>query len=195
MEVQSLILLKETHKPIFAFNDGSTNNTVMLSHSLQQPFPIAMSAISFSTPSSSYYHHPFPTTNPPRVTLLARISCVSNPTRPIRKKTTDQSETQELVRLLTRKITDKEPLLKVLNKHVKVVRTEHCFLLFEELGKHDKWLQCLEVPFLSLYRLFFYFTFVAILHILYSIYYSVVYYVTAISMCQRWCRVFCVCVC
>ncbi|KAI5384376.1 pentatricopeptide repeat-containing protein At4g39620, chloroplastic [Lathyrus oleraceus] len=113
------------------------------SHSLQQPFPIAMSAVSFSTPSS--YYHSCPSSNPPRVTLLTRISCVSNPTRPIRKRTTDQSETLEFVRLLTRKITDKEPLLKTLNKYVKVVRTEHCFLLFEELGKHDKWLQCLEV--------------------------------------------------
>lgn len=49
-----------------------------------------------------------------------------------------------------RKSSDKEPLLKTLNKYVKQVRTEHCFLLFEELGKDDKWLQCLEVETLSL---------------------------------------------
>ncbi|KAK2438661.1 pentatricopeptide repeat-containing protein, chloroplastic [Trifolium repens] len=102
-----------------------------------------MSAISFSAPSSSYS---FPRrTTPPRVTLPIRISCGPNPTRFNKKITNDQSETQELVRLLTRKISDKEPLLKTLNKYVKVVRTEHCFLLFEEFGKHDKWLQCLEV--------------------------------------------------
>lgn len=103
-----------------------------------------MSSISFSTPS--YYYYPFPKIpNPPCITIPTRILCGSNPTRTNRKLTTDQSETLELVRLLTRKITDKEPLLKTLNKYVKLVRTEHCFLLFEELGKHDKWLQCLEV--------------------------------------------------
>jgi hypothetical protein len=117
-----------------------------------QRFPIAMSAISFSAPSSSYS---FPRrTTPPRVTLPIRISCGPNPTRFNKKITNDQSETQELVRLLTRKISEKEPLLKTLNKYVKVVRTEHCFLLFEEFGKHDKWLQCLEVTSLSLYPLF-----------------------------------------
>ncbi|CAJ2676990.1 unnamed protein product [Trifolium pratense] len=107
-----------------------------------------MSTISFSVPSSSssssYYSFP-KRTIPPRVTLPIRISCGPNPTRFNKKITNDQSETQELVRLLTRKISDKEPLLKTLNKYVKLVRTEHCFLLFEELGKHDKWLQCLEV--------------------------------------------------
>lgn len=41
--------------------------------------------------------------------------------------------------------SDKTPLISTLNKYVKVIRTEHCFLLFEELGKSDKWLQCLEV--------------------------------------------------
>ncbi|KAJ7956889.1 Pentatricopeptide repeat [Quillaja saponaria] len=47
--------------------------------------------------------------------------------------------------MLMRSFSDKEPFLKTLNKYVKVVRTEHCFLLFEELGKCDKWLQYLEV--------------------------------------------------
>lgn len=50
-----------------------------------------------------------------------------------------------MVRMLIRSFSDKEPLVKTLNKYVKIVRTEHCFLLFEELGKSDKWLQCLEV--------------------------------------------------
>ncbi|XP_015867273.3 pentatricopeptide repeat-containing protein At4g39620, chloroplastic [Ziziphus jujuba] len=76
---------------------------------------------------------------------ITRISCVS--TRPKRKSAskTESSEAEELVRLLMRSFSDKEPLLKTLNKYVKIVRTEHCFHLFEELGKSDKWLQCLEV--------------------------------------------------
>jgi hypothetical protein len=44
-----------------------------------------------------------------------------------------------------RNTSGKEPFLKTLNKYVRVVRTEHCFLLFEELGRSDKWLECLEV--------------------------------------------------
>ncbi|KAL8472004.1 hypothetical protein ACS0TY_029295 [Phlomoides rotata] len=55
------------------------------------------------------------------------------------------SESEDLVRLLMRNFTDKQPLMHTLNKYVKFVRTEHCFLLFEELGKSDKWPQCLEV--------------------------------------------------
>ncbi|XP_057765845.1 pentatricopeptide repeat-containing protein At4g39620, chloroplastic-like isoform X2 [Salvia miltiorrhiza] len=55
------------------------------------------------------------------------------------------SETEELVRSIVRNISDKQPLLKTLNKYVQFVRTEHCFLLFEELGKSERWLQCLEV--------------------------------------------------
>lgn len=47
--------------------------------------------------------------------------------------------------MLIRNMSDKEPLVKTLNKYVRVMRTEHCFLLFEELGKTSKWLQCLEV--------------------------------------------------
>ncbi|XP_050137777.1 pentatricopeptide repeat-containing protein At4g39620, chloroplastic-like [Malus sylvestris] len=74
-----------------------------------------------------------------------RISCVS--TRPKRNPgpKTEDPEVREVVRTLMRSFSDKEPLLKTLNKYVKIVRTEHCFMLFEELGKTDKWLQCLEV--------------------------------------------------
>ncbi|XP_073010058.1 uncharacterized protein [Typha latifolia] len=72
------------------------------------------------------------------------------PTRPRKTKRSKgdstSSEAEELVRVLLRKTGDgKEPLVSTLNKHVKLVRTEHCFLLFEELGKRDGWLQCLEV--------------------------------------------------
>nr|XP_016444053.1 PREDICTED: pentatricopeptide repeat-containing protein At4g39620, chloroplastic-like [Nicotiana tabacum] len=75
------------------------------------------------------------------------IRCVS--TRPGRKSGTmsriGSSEAQELVTLLMKNFSDKKPLVSTLNKYVKFVRTEHCFLLFEELGKTDNWLQCLEV--------------------------------------------------
>lgn len=60
-------------------------------------------------------------------------------------KTEHMSESAELVRTLMRNINDRKPLTTTLDKYVKVVRTEHCFLLFEELGTSDKWLQCLEV--------------------------------------------------
>lgn len=56
---------------------------------------------------------------------------------------------EELVRILMRNFDGEKPLVSTLNKYVKVVRTEHCFMLFEELGKKDKWLQCLEVVPLS----------------------------------------------
>ncbi|KAG6604006.1 Pentatricopeptide repeat-containing protein, chloroplastic, partial [Cucurbita argyrosperma subsp. sororia] len=80
-----------------------------------------------------------------RRAVSTRVVCIS--TRPNRKSAakTDRSEAEELVRGVIRKFSDKEPLLKTLDKYVRVMRTEHCFLLFEELGKKDKWLQCLEV--------------------------------------------------
>lgn len=55
------------------------------------------------------------------------------------------SEAQELVTLLMKNFNDKKPLVSTLDKYVKFVRTEHCFLLFEQLGKTDNWLQCLEM--------------------------------------------------
>ena len=56
------------------------------------------------------------------------------------------AEAAELVRFFLRKTGGgKERLVAVLDRHVKVVRTEHCFLLFEELGRRDGWVQCLEV--------------------------------------------------
>ncbi|KAJ9177663.1 hypothetical protein P3X46_012856 [Hevea brasiliensis] len=73
------------------------------------------------------------------------ISCVS--TRPKKKAVpiSEKSEAEELVRVLMRSFTDKVPLVRTMDKYVRILRTEHCFLLFEELGKRDKWLQCLEV--------------------------------------------------
>ncbi|KAJ4975444.1 hypothetical protein NE237_000550 [Protea cynaroides] len=76
---------------------------------------------------------------------IHRIVCVS--TRPKKRLTmkSDKSEANELVRTLLRNFSDEKPLVSTLNKYVKLIRTEHCFILFEELGKRDKWLQCLEV--------------------------------------------------
>ncbi|PIN05720.1 hypothetical protein CDL12_21749 [Handroanthus impetiginosus] len=71
---------------------------------------------------------------------------ISGPKRTRKKSSlSSSSEAEDLVRLLMRNFTDKHPLVNTLNKYVKFVRTEHCFLLFEELGKSDEWLQCLEV--------------------------------------------------
>ncbi|CAM8953174.1 unnamed protein product [Rhodiola kirilowii] len=65
--------------------------------------------------------------------------------KPRKKLESERAEAQDLVRSIVRNFSDQKPLLSTLNKYVKVVRTQHCFLLFEELGKGDKWLQCLEV--------------------------------------------------
>ncbi|KAF8405953.1 hypothetical protein HHK36_008031 [Tetracentron sinense] len=76
---------------------------------------------------------------------INRITCISS--RPKKKSNlkSEKSEAEELVRVLLRSFSDQKPLVSTLNKYVKFVRTEHCFLLFEELGKGDRWLQCLEV--------------------------------------------------
>lgn len=77
-----------------------------------------------------------------------RYAVVCNSTiRPKRNssKSEENAEAQELVRTLLKNFNYDKPLLSTLNKYVKLVRTEHCFLLFEELGRSDKWLQCLEV--------------------------------------------------
>ncbi|KAL5751691.1 hypothetical protein ACOSP7_021865 [Xanthoceras sorbifolium] len=111
------------------------------SHSLQLSTLFSSSSsssASASSSSSSFTHHYKQT--------RTRISCVS--TRPRRRlggRKSEEPDSRELVRLVMRNFGEKEPLVKTLNKYVKVVRTEHCFLLFEELGKTDKWLQCLEV--------------------------------------------------
>ncbi|XP_074571120.1 uncharacterized protein LOC141827703 [Curcuma longa] len=71
--------------------------------------------------------------------------------RPRRKGSAAKSgdaveEASLLVRQILRKSGERnEPVVVTLSKFVRIVRTEHCFLLFEELGKRDLWLQCLEV--------------------------------------------------
>lgn len=95
------------------------------------------------SPSKSIHTHPCIHTPKPKSSFI----CFSM-TRPGRKmgyRTELMSESAELVRTLMRNINDRKPLTTTLDKYVKVVRTEHCFMLFEELGRSDKWLQCLEV--------------------------------------------------
>lgn len=103
---------------------------------------LSLQSAQFSPPNLTH-RHPFTHTSKPRYTF----TCISM-TRPARKtgyKTELMSDSAELVRTLLRNINDKRPLTTTLDKYVKVVRTEHCFLLFEQLGKSQKWLQCLEV--------------------------------------------------
>ncbi|XP_010531412.1 PREDICTED: pentatricopeptide repeat-containing protein At4g39620, chloroplastic [Tarenaya hassleriana] len=78
--------------------------------------------------------------------LTMRIICAATPSkRKLAEKEISERDNRVLVRSLMGRFSDKEPLVKTLDKYVKVVRCEHCFMLFEELGKSDKWLQCLEV--------------------------------------------------
>ncbi|XP_049391882.1 pentatricopeptide repeat-containing protein PPR5 homolog, chloroplastic [Solanum stenotomum] len=109
-----------------------------------------MTTLQFS--SSSSVQLPSSTTTTPWLNLRKKrpvfsiIHCVS--TRPGGRKSgygSSSSEAQELVTLVMRNFSDKKPLVSTLDKYVKLVRTEHCFLLFEQLGKTDNWLQCLEV--------------------------------------------------
>ncbi|GJN29397.1 hypothetical protein PR202_gb17621 [Eleusine coracana subsp. coracana] len=65
----------------------------------------------------------------------------------VASSTAEGADEAELVcSLLRRTGGGKERLMVVLDPHVRVVRTEHCFL-FEELGRRDAWawLQCLEI--------------------------------------------------
>jgi len=115
-----------------------------------------MTTLQFS--SSSSVQLPSSTTTTPWLNLQKKrpvfsiIHCVS--TRPGGRKSgygSSSSEAQELVTLVMRNFSDKKPLVSTLDKYVKLVRTEHCFLLFEQLGKTDNWLQCLEVWFFILH--------------------------------------------
>jgi len=83
-----------------------------------------MSSVS---PCSSPYFGSYGTATHPLAVPIPPISCGPKPKR---KEPNHNAEAQQLVRLLTRKISDKEPLVKTLNKYVKQVRTQHCFLLF-----------------------------------------------------------------
>ncbi|KAL0291732.1 UNVERIFIED_CONTAM: Pentatricopeptide repeat-containing protein PPR5, chloroplastic [Sesamum calycinum] len=96
------------------------------------------------TPTPAFTHNPSP---PSAIRMCASTQPkkIPDPKRINKKRgSSSSSEAEDLVRLLMRNFTDKQPLVNTLNKYVKLVRTEHCFLLFEELGKSDKWLQCLE---------------------------------------------------
>ncbi|CAN1224349.1 Pentatricopeptide repeat-containing protein At4g39620, chloroplastic [Linum grandiflorum] len=83
-----------------------------------------------------------------RLQLQFCVACISTAkTKPKRKFTpdSDKAEAEDLVRSIMKSFTEKESLLKTLSKYVRIVRTQHCFMLFEELGRKGKWLQCLEV--------------------------------------------------
>lgn len=84
-----------------------------------------------------------------------RITCGAiSSRRKLAERESAERENRVLVRSLMSRISDREPLVKTLDKYVKVVRCEHCFILFEELGKSDRWLQCLEVLILLLSMFF-----------------------------------------
>lgn len=118
------------------------------------PLPFASASLQLaSTPkfSSVYYAQIHSSYAISRI-RMCRISALPQTKTPPKRTTTRKripsnpsSEAEELVRSIVRNISDKQPLLTTLNKYVQFVRTEHCFLLFEELGRSDKWLQCLEV--------------------------------------------------
>ncbi|KAF7144282.1 hypothetical protein RHSIM_Rhsim05G0180100 [Rhododendron simsii] len=113
------------------------------------PLNLSPCSLQFSSAPISTLKSTRPTSSGSQLCLpwKPNSSTIHAPTRPRRKTawTEKRSEMEELVRVLLRNFDDKRPLVSTLSKYVKVVRVEHCFLLFEELGKSDKWLQCLEV--------------------------------------------------
>lgn len=119
-----------------------------LSSGSLQLSPIPTFSTKFTLPFSQNYNTSqlwLPRVGVPNKGPINRVSCSS--IRPKKKfvSKSEKSEVEEVVRLLLRNESEERPLLTTLNKYVKIIRTEHCFLLFEELGKRDKWLQCLEV--------------------------------------------------
>lgn len=129
-------------------------------------------SLSSSSPYSQIASYPFVVLQKSSIKLKSslKISCNSSRSHKRSVSKSDNSEAYELVRVILRNFSDKEPLLSTLNKYVKLLRTEHCFMLFEELGKSDNWLQCLEVRiygfffkfnlYVCLFRFFFDFLFV-----------------------------------
>ncbi|KAM7523693.1 hypothetical protein LguiA_013595 [Lonicera macranthoides] len=140
----------------FNLSTGLSSSSLQLSSSLPLNLPHKFTIFSSSSsPNPNFTTHPcFLLPNKktlPNFNYTCSITSISA-SLPKRKSSSLSSsssprnpEAEELVRLILRNINDKRPLLTTLNKYVKLVRTEHCFLLFEELGKMDKWLQCLEV--------------------------------------------------
>ncbi|XP_021759246.1 pentatricopeptide repeat-containing protein At4g39620, chloroplastic-like [Chenopodium quinoa] len=100
-----------------------------------------------SSPFSPISSHPFVAFQKSYIKYKPNLKITCNSSRPHKRSVSKgaNSEAYELVRGILRNFSDKEPIVSTLNKYVKFLRTEHCFMLFEELGKSDKWLQCLEV--------------------------------------------------
>eukprot|EP00262_Sarcandra_glabra_P010282 TRINITY_DN2536_c0_g2_i1.p1 TRINITY_DN2536_c0_g2~~TRINITY_DN2536_c0_g2_i1.p1 ORF type:complete len:129 (-),score=8.07 TRINITY_DN2536_c0_g2_i1:92-478(-) len=107
-------------------------------------FPAKFTNLSNSKLKPTRPWHPEMYLNKP----INRINCISIP-RPPKKRSASKGERSDggdLVWILLRNFDgDDKPLVSTLNKYVRMIRTEHCFLLFEELGKREKWLQCLEI--------------------------------------------------
>lgn len=87
-----------------------------------------------------------------KIPLNKSIYCFGNnvssarPRKRMGSKTrNDASEAEELIASLMKNFNTNNPSELTMNKYAKFIRTEHCFMLFEELGKTGKWLQCLEV--------------------------------------------------
>ncbi|CAA2995099.1 pentatricopeptide repeat-containing At4g39620, chloroplastic [Olea europaea subsp. europaea] len=100
----------------------------------------------FSSPNYAFTQHPCPLPITRPVSMCVPTQHRNNPgPKKTHKKNSSSSEAEELVRSVLRNFREKKPLVTTLDKYAKFLRTEHCFMLFEELGKDDKWLQCLEV--------------------------------------------------
>ncbi|GAB2226220.1 hypothetical protein Drorol1_Dr00022021 [Drosera rotundifolia] len=93
----------------------------------------------------SLHHTPFPTVFPSPFLTWASARPTKSPIS-IRAQI---SEAQDLLGPVLRGLNEtkkkKKPLSSRLDKYVRVLRREHCFLLFEELGRGDQWTQCIEV--------------------------------------------------
>lgn len=124
------------------------------------PLSFASASLRLSPPPRfSYIHAPIHSSThrsfPISRIRMSGVSALPDK-KPAPKKTrkkispSPSSEAEDLVRSIMRNFTDKQPLVNTLNKYVKLVQTEHCFLLFEELGRSERWLQCLEVSSLLL---------------------------------------------
>ncbi|GER35143.1 pentatricopeptide repeat-containing protein [Striga asiatica] len=125
--------------------------------SLSLPFSSTSLQFPFPSPTPTHISAPIPSFTQYYSRSSSRIRMCGLSTTPERKPSSRRKkispssssssslEAQDMVRLMMRSFSDKQPLVTTLNKYVRFVRTEHCFLLFEELGRSDKWLQCLEV--------------------------------------------------
>lgn len=110
---------------------------------------LRISPATSSFPPTFFQSHSL-NSRPRKSSLKKSIYCFSNVSARPRKKTgsklkNDASEAEELIASLMKNFSANNPSEITMNKYAKFIRTEHCFMLFEELGKTGKWLRCLEV--------------------------------------------------